>query len=169
MSSSPINSEKSSESGQRYRSIWDKMWAEDKLSALTYSMFILLISQVLFNSSFMISLMLIISIILAVYCFVNSKRRRMKAPCLWALFGLVPVVNYFAVAILHGNRWLKDGETRCGGRFWDSCRWLAITSTIFLLAQLIHIFRLMKPAPQRRLFRSAISWVVLLQNALKTP
>ena len=53
----------------------------------------------------------------------------MKLPLVWAIFGAL--CNVFAIALLHGNRWLKEGETRSGGRGWDSCRWLAIGSTIF--------------------------------------
>ena len=93
--------------------------------------------RLLFASGPMTFLMLMASISLAVYCFMDSRMRRMKNPWLWALFGLIPIGNYFAVAILHGNRWLKEGETRSGGRGWDSCRWLAITSTMFLAIQLI--------------------------------
>jgi hypothetical protein len=37
----------------------------------------------------------------------------------------------FAIALLHGNRWLKEGESRSGGRGWDSCRWFAIFASIF--------------------------------------
>lgn len=53
----------------------------------------------------------------------------MKNPWLWSVFGFF--CNFFAIAILHGQRWLKEGETRSGGRGWDSCRWFAILSTPF--------------------------------------
>lgn len=53
----------------------------------------------------------------------------MKNPWAWAIFGAI--CNLFAIAILHGNRWLKEGESRSGGRGWDSCRWFAICATPF--------------------------------------
>jgi len=53
----------------------------------------------------------------------------MKLPLVWGVFGAL--CNVFAIALLHGNRWLKEGETRSGGRGWDTCRWLAISATIF--------------------------------------
>ena len=53
----------------------------------------------------------------------------MKNPWLWAVFGAI--FNLFAISLLHGNRWLKEGELRSGGRGWDSCRWFAICATIF--------------------------------------
>jgi hypothetical protein len=71
----------------------------------------------------------LIAIAAAGYCYWDSQARRMKNPALWALFGFI--CNIFAIAILHGNRWLKEGESRSGGRGWDSCRWFAICSTIF--------------------------------------
>jgi hypothetical protein len=61
--------------------------------------------------------------------FLDSSSRRMKNPWLWAVFGAI--CNLFAIALLHGNRWLKEGESRSGGRGWDSCRWFAICATIF--------------------------------------
>ena len=70
-----------------------------------------------------------IAIICGGYCFWDAHSRRMKNPWLWSLFG--GICNLFAIAIMHGNRWLKQGETRSGGRGWDSCRWFAICSTIF--------------------------------------
>lgn len=71
----------------------------------------------------------IVAIAAAVYCFWDASARRMKNPWLWAVFGAI--CNLFAIAILHGNRWLKAGEIRSGGRGWDSCRWFAICATIF--------------------------------------
>ena len=65
----------------------------------------------------------------AIYCFWDSSTRRMKNPWLWAVFGAI--FNLFAISLLHGNRWLKEGELRSGGRGWDSCRWFAICATIF--------------------------------------
>ena len=65
----------------------------------------------------------------AFYCFWDSSTRRMKNPWLWAVFGAI--FNLFAISLLHGNRWLKEGELRSGGRGWDSCRWFAICATIF--------------------------------------
>lgn len=59
----------------------------------------------------------------------DAKSRRMKLPVIWGIFGAL--FNVFAIALLHGNRWLKEGETRSGGRGWDTCRWLAISATIF--------------------------------------
>ena len=63
------------------------------------------------------------------YCFWDASQRRMKNPWLWSLFGFF--CNFFAISILHGQRWLKEGETRSGGRGWDSCRWFAIFATPF--------------------------------------
>lgn len=50
-------------------------------------------------------------------------------PWLWAIFGALGTL--FAIALLHGSRWLKEGESRSGGRGWDSCRWLAINASIY--------------------------------------
>ena len=71
----------------------------------------------------------IIALISAAYCYWDAHERRMKRPWLWSVFGFF--CNLFAIAFLHGNRWLKTGEERSGGRAWDSCRWFAICSTIF--------------------------------------
>ena len=71
----------------------------------------------------------VLAFLSAGYCFWDSSQRRMKNPWLWSLFGFI--CNFFAIAILHGHRWLKEGETRSGGRGWDSCRWFAIFSTPF--------------------------------------
>ena len=71
----------------------------------------------------------IIGLISAAYCYWDAHERRMKRPWLWSVFGFF--CNLFAIAFLHGNRWLKTGEERSGGRGWDSCRWFAICSTIF--------------------------------------
>ncbi|MCX5952460.1 MAG: hypothetical protein NTZ40_02965 [Cyanobacteria bacterium] len=71
----------------------------------------------------------LLAIAAAIYCFWDSSSRRMKNPWLWAVFGAI--CNLFAIALLHGNRWLKEGESRSGGRGWDSCRWFAICATIF--------------------------------------
>ena len=71
----------------------------------------------------------IVSIASAIYCFWDASTRRMKNPWLWAIFGAI--CNLFAIALLHGNRWLKEGESRSGGRGWDSCRWFAICATVF--------------------------------------
>ena len=80
------------------------------------------------------------------YCYWDSHERRMKNPALWALFGFF--CNLFAVAILHGNRWLREGESRSGGRGWDSCRWFAICSTIFFfLAGILGLGNVASNAP----------------------
>ena len=71
----------------------------------------------------------IIGIAAAIYCFWDASARRMKNPLLWAIFG--GLFNLLAIAVLHGNRWLKQGETRSGGRGWDACRWFAILATPF--------------------------------------
>ncbi len=70
-----------------------------------------------------------IAIVAAIYCFWDASARRMKNPLLWALCG--GLFNLLAIALLHGNRWLKQGETRSGGRGWDACRWFAILATPF--------------------------------------
>jgi fumarate reductase subunit D len=70
-----------------------------------------------------------VAIAAAIYCFWDSSSRRMKNPWLWAIFGALGTL--FAIALLHGNRWLKEGESRSGGRGWDSCRWFAIFASIF--------------------------------------
>ncbi len=67
----------------------------------------------------------------AAYCFWDASVRRMKNPWLWSVSGAI--LGLFALAILHGNRWLKPGETRTGGRALDSCRWIAILNTIKFL------------------------------------
>ena len=71
----------------------------------------------------------LLGIVCAAYCFWDANERRMKNPWLWSVFGFF--CNFFAMAILHGQRWLKAGEARSGGRGWDSCRWFAIFSTPF--------------------------------------
>jgi len=71
----------------------------------------------------------ITGIIAAIYCFWDASERRMKNPLLWAICG--GLFNLLTIALLHGNRWLKQGETRSGGRGWDSCRWFAILATPF--------------------------------------
>jgi len=73
-----------------------------------------------------------IAIAAAGCCFWDASARRMKNPWLWAVFG--GICNVFAIALLHGNRWLKEGESRSGGRGWDSCRWFAICATIFFFS-----------------------------------
>lgn len=70
----------------------------------------------------------------------------MKSPILWALFGFF--FNFLAIAILHGNRWLKNGESRQGGKGWDSCRWLAINGTVlFILGAITGLGSLSTSAP----------------------
>jgi len=64
----------------------------------------------------------------ACYCYWDASQRRMQKPWLWAVFGLF--TNPLTIALLHGHRWLLSGETREGGRGWDSCRWLAMNTTV---------------------------------------
>jgi hypothetical protein len=71
----------------------------------------------------------------------------MKNPWLWAIFGAI--CNLFAIALLHGNRWLKEGELRSGGRGWDSCRWLAICAGIFFFFKVINIMPMVISGHQR--------------------
>jgi hypothetical protein len=88
-----------------------------------------MIDKSVYHELFLFKMGWLLAIASAIYCFWDTSTRRMKNPILWALFGAL--FTLFAIALLHGNRWLKDGETRSGGRGWDSCRWFALCATAY--------------------------------------
>jgi hypothetical protein len=78
------------------------------------------------------------AILLSIYCFWDSKSRRMNNSWLWAascIFIAIiagPFFSFFVLALLKGNRKLKTGEKRLGGRAWNSCRLISTYSTVII-------------------------------------
>ena len=69
--------------------------------------------------------------LVCVYCFMDARERRMKNYRLWTVLVTIPLFTLLAFALYQGNKCLKVGQTRSGGRGWDSCKWYAIIVTIF--------------------------------------
>ena len=66
-----------------------------------------------------------VDILVSLYCFWDSKSRRMKNSWLWAASCIFitmiagPFFSFFVLALFKGNTTLKTGEKRLGGRAWN--------------------------------------------------
>ena len=54
------------------------------------------------------------------------------ASCVFIAVIAGPFFSFFVLALLKGNRTLKTGEKRLGGRAWNSCRLISIYSTVII-------------------------------------
>jgi hypothetical protein len=54
------------------------------------------------------------------------------ASCIFITMIAGPFFSFFVLALFKGNRTLKTGEKRLGGRAWNSCRLIAIYSTVII-------------------------------------
>ena len=108
-------------------------------------------------------LFLLVCPISCVYCFADARERRIKNYRLWTIFAAIPLLflllfslsgniitadivilgHTFVLALYQGNKCLKSGETRSGGRGWDSCKWFAIINAIVCIRPVIHYTKIM--------------------------